>query len=247
MNYKQLRYFWVIAKAGSISRASEILEITPQTLSGQISIFEADLGVTLFQRAGRGLALTEAGRLALPYAEDIFTTGNALEENLRSNPNRHNRTFKVGVVDVVPKSIAYQLLSPAMHLSVPIKIICKEDKLEPLLGQLAIHKLDMVLSDQPIPDNVDIKSVNHSLGECAMSLFGTAALNAQYSADFPTSLQGAPMLMMSTESGIQKPLLRWFNHHHIATNIVGEFDDSALMKAFGQAGIGVFCGTYGIK
>ena len=242
MNYKHLRYFWTIAKAGSMSRASEILEVTPQTLSGQIALFENELGITLFRKAGRGIVLTEAGQLAMPYAEDIFSTGNQLEQHLKLNPNQHKRTFKVGIVDVVPKSIAYKLLAPALQLEEPIKIICRENKLEPLLGLLAVHKLDMVLTDQPIANTTDFKSVNHLLGECNLSLFGTPNLIAQYGTNYPASLQKAPFLLMSDDSNLHKPLLKWLNKHNLAANIMGEFDDSALMKAFGQAGVGFFAG-----
>lgn len=240
VNYKQLHYFWAVAKAGSIVRASRQLHITPQTLSGQIGILEESLGISLFRRVGRGIELTETGKLALTYADDIFQTGNALEETLRTGSKEPFRLFRVGISDSVPKSIAYRLLAPAMSLQTSIKIICREGKLEPLLGELAIHKLDLVLADRPMPSEMDIKGSSKLLSECGISFFAISELARQYPQSFPHSINNAPILVPGEDSSLRKRLMQWLSNQRIHPQIVGEFDDSALMRAFGQAGIGVF-------
>jgi LysR family transcriptional activator of nhaA len=247
INYKQFHYFWAVAKAGSIVRASKQLNLTPQTLSGQIGILEESLGVTLFRRIGRGIELTEAGQLALTYAEDIFQTGNALEETLRAGPNERRRLFKVGISDAVPKSIAYRLLAPAMLLDEPIKIVCREGKLEPLLGELAIHRLDLVLADRPMPSEIDIKGRSNLLSECGISFFASDALANTYGHQFPQNITDAPLLVPGEDSAIHKRLMQWLSAQRIQPHIVGEFDDSALMRAFGQAGVGIFTAPTMIK
>ncbi len=240
INYKQLHYFWAVAKTGSIVRACEQLKLTPQTISGQISLLEQTLGIALFRRAGRKLELTEAGRRALPYAEEIFQRGGELEEALRSHPGDQQVLFRVGIADVVPKSIAYHLLAPAMTLPVPVRIVCREDKLERLLAELAIQRLDLVLADSPMPSELDVKGVSHKLGECGVSFFATPELAALHSKDFPRSLNRAPLLVPGENAMVRGRLMRWFSEQQLQPRIVGEFDDSALMKAFGQSGIGIF-------
>lgn len=241
INYKQFHYFWAVAKAGSIVKASKQLHLTPQTISGQIAILEASLGVSLFRKVGRGIELTETGELALTYAEDIFQTGNALEQTLRLGSAERHRLFRVGISDAVPKSIAYRLLAPAMALVEPIKIICREGKLESLLGELAIHRLDLVLSDRPMPSDVDIKGRSHALLECGLSFFAAATLELSPQHNFPGHLMHAPLLVPGEDSAVRKRLMSWLNTLRIQPMIVGEFDDSALMRAFGQAGVGIFC------
>lgn len=240
INYKQLHYFWAVAKAGSIVRAGKQLHITPQTLSGQIGILEESLGLALFRRVGRGIELTEIGELALTYADDIFQTGTALEETLRAGNNERSRLFRVGISDAVPKSIAYRLLAPAMNLDEPIKIICREGKLEPLLGDLAIHKLDLVLADRPMPTEIDIKGRSNQLSECGISFFAAPTLSKIHHQPFPKNIDNAPLLVPGEDSAIRKRLMQWLSAQRINAKIVGEFDDSALMRAFGQAGIGIF-------
>jgi LysR family transcriptional activator of nhaA len=240
LNYKQLNYFWQVARAGSIARASEQLDLTPQTLSGQIGLLESSLEATLFKRVGRGLELTETGRLALSYADEIFEIGAEMEQALSGGTVKQVSQFRVGIADVMPKSIVYRLLAPAMSLDEPIKIICREDKLDKLLGDLAIHRLDLVLSDRPMPAQLDIKGDNHKLGECGISFFATPTLAAKYQEGFPASLNHAPLLVPSLDTAMRGRLMRWFDAERIRPQIVGEFDDSALMKAFGQAGIGIF-------
>ncbi|MDP3307005.1 transcriptional activator NhaR [Methylotenera sp.] len=240
LNYKQLHYFWRVARSGSIARASEQLDLAPQTLSGQIGLLENSLKTTLFRRVGRGLELTETGRLALSYAEEIFEIGAEMEQALSGGTVKLPTQFRVGIADVMPKSIVYKLLAPAMSLAEPIKIICKEDKLERLLADLVIHRLDLVLSDRPMPADINIKGYSHKLVECGVSFFATPTLAKQYSKDFPTSLNQAPLLVPNLDTAMRGRLIRWLDMQRIRPRIVGEFDDSALMKAFGQAGIGIF-------
>ena len=242
LNYRQLHYFWVVAKTGSIVRACEQLNLTPQTISGQISLLEQTYGIELFRRVGRQLELTEAGRQTLPYAEQMFQLGGELELMLRAQPNEQQILFRVGVADVVPKSIVYRLIAPTMELSEPLRITCREDKLERLLADLAIQRLDLVISDSPMPSNLDIKGYSQKLGECGISFFATAELAARYGQDFPRSLHGAPLLIPGPETVVRSRLQRWFAEQQIQPQIVGEFDDSALMQAFGQSGSGIFIG-----
>jgi LysR family transcriptional activator of nhaA len=242
LNYRQLHYFWVVAKTGSIVRACEQLNLTPQTISGQISLLEQTYGIELFRRVGRQLELTEAGRQTLPYAEQMFQLGGELELMLRAQPNEQQILFRVGVADVVPKSIVYRLIAPTMELSEPLRITCREDKLERLLADLAIQRLDLVISDSPMPSHLDIKGYSQKLGECGISFFATAELAARYGRDFPRSLHGAPLLIPGPETVVRSRLQRWFAEQQIQPQIVGEFDDSALMQAFGQSGSGIFIG-----
>lgn len=240
INYKQLHYFWQVARAGSIARASELLDLTPQTLSGQIGLLETALEATLFKRVGRGLELTETGRLALSYADEIFEIGSEMEQALSKGAVKRPTTFRVGVTNVMPKSIVYKLLAPAMTLAEPIKIVCKEDILERLLADLAIHRFDLILSDRPMPADINIKCYSHLLAECGVSFFATPALAEKYSGEFPQCLNNAPLLLPTDNTSMRKRLVQWLDTRRIHPNLVGEFDDSALMKAFGKAGIGIF-------
>ncbi len=240
LNYKQLHYFWAVAKAGSIIRASERLHLTPQTLSGQIGLLEEALGVSLFLRVGRRLELTETGRLALSYADEVFQIGSELEEALRSRPESRSIQFRVGVDDAVPKSIAYRLLTPAMELAEPVRIVCREDKLARLLVELAIQRLDLILADRPMPAGTSVKGYSHKLGDCGITFFAEPRLAARFVEKWPGILDVAPLLIPGKEAAVRAPLMRWFDIHQIRPRIVGEFDDSALMQAFGQAGTGIF-------
>ena len=240
INYKHLHYFWVVAKQGSIARASEVLHLTPQTISGQVNLLEETMGQALFTRSGRNLELTPTGRLALSYADEIFSLGSELEESLRNQSSERTRTFKAGVADVVPKTIAYRLLSPALQMEEPIRIQCRENNLETLLAELALHRVDVVIADGPIPAGVDVRGYNHSLGDCGIGFFATPALARSLDGDFPQCLNAAPLLIPSGINRMQDRLLQWLDSQRIFPRIVGEFDDSALMKAFGQAGVGIF-------
>lgn len=240
LNYKHLHYFWMVAKSGSIARASEQLHLTPQTISGQLTLFEEMQGETLFRKQGRNLELTEAGRLVLSYAEDIFALGRELEEVLHHRPTARTVQLRVGVSDAVPKTVAYQLLEPAMTLPQTLRINCREGKLELLLAELAMHKLDVVLSDSPMPVTANVRGYSHLLAESGISFFATRDLRVSLPSTFPALLDGAPFLLPGEDAALRGRLLQWLDQQQLHPKITGEFDDSALMSAFGQAGAGVF-------
>ncbi len=243
MNYKHLHYFMQVAQAGSVTRASELLHLTPQTISAQIQQLEDALGAALFVKRGRGLTLTEHGRLVLAYAEDIFALGTELTAAVRDPPNS-GRTieFRVGVADALPKSIAYRLIEPATQLPEPVRVVCREWKLDTLLAELALHTLDLVISDAPIPSRVSVRAFSHRLGSSTVSFFATSALRARLSGPFPACLNDAPMLMPGEDSAVAQRLRAWFRTMSLRPRIVGEFDDSALAKEFGRRGAGIFVG-----
>lgn len=240
INYKHLHYFVSVARSGGVMRAAERLHLTPQTLSGQISQFEERLGVALFRRVGRRLELTETGKLALSYAEEIFQTGAELEDLLKNGAEERFVTFRVGIADVVPKFIAHRLLAPVLGLPGAVRLICQEDRLERLLADLAIHRLDMVLADRPMPPGTEIKGYSHPLGESGVAFMAAPALAARLTGGFPDCLDGAPLLLPGRDSALHGALPRWLERQGKRVHVVGEFDDSALMKAFGEAGAGVF-------
>ena len=241
MNYKHLQYFMQVAKTGSVLGASERHHVTPQTISGQIQLLEEQLGTPLLTKSGRGLVLTEAGRLALGYAEDIFSLGAELEQALREHPNsRPALEFRIGVADALPKPIAYRLVEPAVRLDEPVRLVCREWKLDNLLAELAMHRLDLVLSDAPMRSSVAVKAFSHQLGSSGQSFFAAPALAARYLHGFPECLEHAPMLMPAQDSDAGQKLQSWFQSRAIHPHIVGEFDDSALAMEFGRRGDGVF-------
>ena len=240
LNFKHLHYFFAVAKAGAVNRAAEKLHLTPQTLSGQLTQFEQRLGVALFRRSGRRLELTDTGRLVLSYAEELFQVSAELEEALHGRQEERAFPFRVGIADVVAKSIAHRLLAPALALPEPVRLVCREDRLDRLLGELAVHRLDMVLADRPMPPGMDVKGYSHPLGECGISFFAAAGLAARLAGGFPEILDAAPLLIPGEDSALRAPLTRWLERCNLRPRIVGEFDDSALMKAFGMAGAGVF-------
>ncbi len=241
MNFKHLYYFWVTARAGGIMRAGEQLHTTPQTLSGQIKLLEDWLGRKLFRKSGRQLELTEHGRLALGYADQIFSLGSSLETALREKRGAQRRLdFRVGVTDSVSKSVAYRLLEPAFSIDQPIKLLASEGKFDDLLAALALHRLDLVIADEPMPRRVSVKAFNHALGRSVLSFFCAPGLKARIKGEFPACLDGLPMLVPGASSSVRRQLDDWFARQSIAPVVVGEFDDAALMKAFGREGQGVF-------
>jgi LysR family transcriptional regulator, transcriptional activator of nhaA len=258
INYKHLHYFWAVARWGGITRAAERLHLTPQTLSGQIKQLETGLGVALFATVGKRLELTEAGRLAYSYADEMFSIGAELNEVLSALPDGRTQTLRVGIADSLPKSMAQRLLTPALRLSEPVRLICREGALEPLLADLALHRLDLLLSIRPVPQGLNVRSFNHRLGESAIGLFqATGAYNASTTTKppakrraeaqqlapqhaFPRNLHGQPWLLPGEDSPLRAHLLDWCESKRVVPRIVGEFDDTALMKAFGGAGIGLF-------
>lgn len=248
MNYKHLYYFWWVAKSGGIVRAGEQLHVTPHTISGQIGILEEALGTPLFAKRGRNLELTDAGRIAFGYAQDIFALGSELEESLQSYPAGGRPVeFRIGVADSIPKTIAYRLIEPTMHLPEPVRIVCREWKLDSLLAELAAHRLDLVISGAPIPPSVSVRAFNHRLGESGVSFFAAGGLFKSLKGKFPACLNGVPLLVPGMDSALRARLDQWCKTKEVRPRVVGEFDDSALMKAFGQHGAGVFVGPTAIE
>lgn len=240
INYKHLHYFWAVASEGSVARAGERLHLTPQTISGQLSLLEEHLGTPLFTRVGRNLELTESGRLVLSYADEIFSLGGELEEVIHHLPEGRPQLFRVGVVDVLPKSIAHRILQPALQMPDPVRMICREASLDTLLAELAVHRLDLVLADRPIPPTVSTRGFSHKLGESAVSFFAHENLHKRLKGDFPRCLDGAPLLVPSSGNQLRSGIDQWLDRHRIHPRMIAEFDDSALMKAFGQEGAGIF-------
>jgi LysR family transcriptional regulator, transcriptional activator of nhaA len=241
LNYKHLHYFWVVAKCGGIGRASEQLHLTPQTISGQITLLEESLGTSLFDRVGRGIELNETGRMVFSYADEIFSLGEELEDMLHHRPGDRPLQFSVGVVDSVQKSIAYMLLEPALKLPETLRMVCREGKLSTLLAGLAIQSFDIVIADGPMPANSNVRGYSHLLGECDITFFAAQPLARQVRKNFPQSLDGAPFLLPGEDAAVRPRLLKWFDRERIRPRIAGEFDDGALLKEFGGAGTGVFC------
>jgi LysR family transcriptional activator of nhaA len=240
LNYHHLHYFWVVAREGSIVRASAHLNLAQPTISGQIHALEAALGEELFTRVGRHLVLTEVGRVVFRYADEIFALGRELIDTLQGRPTGRPLRLVVGVADVLPKLIAYRLLEPALHLPTPVQIICREGKLERLLAELVTYELDVVLSDAPSGAPNRVRAFNHLLGECGVLLFGTAQLATRYRPGFPGSLHGAPFLLPTDNTMVRRALEQWFEAADIRPSIIGEFEDSALLTVFGQTGLGIF-------
>lgn len=241
MNFKHLYYFWATAHAGGVMRAGEQLHTTPQTLSGQIKLLEARLGCRLFSKRGRRLELTGEGRVALKYADQIFALGEELEAAMgQARGSPRGLDFRVGLADSVPKGIAYRLLEPALGVAGPVRLICHEGRLDDLLGQLSVHKVDLVVADEPMSRQLSVKAFNHELGTTALSFFCTPTLKKSLGGRFPKNLNGAPMLIPGASSALRRRFDFWLAAHQIRPQIVGEFDDSALVTAFGREGRGVF-------
>ncbi|MFO0843484.1 MAG: transcriptional activator NhaR [Gemmataceae bacterium] len=241
LNYHHLLYFWVVAREGGIARACDKLYLAQPTISGQLRRLERAVGHKLLARAGRGLALTETGRLVYRYAEEIFSLGGELVDALNGRPAPGQPVrLVVGVADVLAKMVSYRLLEPALRLPHPVQIVCREDKPERLLAELSVHGLDLVLSDGPVPPAVKVKAFNHLLGECGVTIMAAPALAKAYRRGFPSSLNGAPFLLPAESSSLRRLLDGWFDVNKVRPAVRAEFDDSALLKVFGQQGVGLF-------
>ncbi len=240
LNYHHLHYFWVVANEGSIVRACEVLHLTQPTISGQLQQLERSLGGELFERKGRGLQLTDLGRTILRYADEIFTLGNELAEVARGRPTGQPLRLAVGVSDALAKLMVYRLLLPAIRLPEPVKLSCREGHMEELLKGLVSFELDVILSDAPLSSGMPVKAFSHLLGECGMTIFGTTKLERKYRKSFPDSLNGAPLLLPGPHSLPRRMLDQWLDDREIRPVVAGEFQDTALMKVFGQEGIGLF-------
>jgi len=240
LNLKHLRYFWAVAAHGSIARASESLHLTPQTISGQLRELEEQLNAKLFQKSGRNLVLTDTGRVVFSYADEMFRLGDELQDVLAGRIPGAALTLTVGVAMVVPKLLAYRVLEPVLKMEEPVHLVCQEAPLADLLADLSVHKLDLVLADSPISPTLNIRAYNHLLGESGISFFATRAMARRYKTRFPHSLDGAPLLMPTASSALRRMLEQWFERQKIKPLVVAEFEDRALMKAFGEANAGIF-------
>lgn len=240
LNYHHLLYFWMVAREGSVTRASSELRLAQPTISSQIRVLEESLGEKLFARQGRNLVLTDVGREVYRYADEIFSLGRELLDVVRNRSTAHALRFSVGIADVLPKLVVYRILEPVRRMAQPVHILGREGKPEPLLAELAIHKLDLVLTDAPVGGSTSVRAFNHLLGECGVTLFATPELATRYKRRFPASLDGAPMLWPAEGSALRRSLAQWFGSRDIRPNVVSEFEDGALLTAFGAAGAGIF-------
>lgn len=241
LNYHHLYYFYVTAREGSIVAAANKLHVTPQTVSGQLATFEDYLNAPLFDRKGKRLVLNTAGKLALKYAEDIFALGHDLLETLTQNRDQRIATFTLGITDVVPKVLAFDLVSPVLESFDQTRFIYREGDMDSLLADLSINRLDLIIADRPVPPGANVKAFSHAMGETGMSFFAKPGYPRELVDEFPDSLSGIPMLLPSDKSSLKTSLLSWFERRNIEPQIYAEFDDSALLKLFGQQGYGIFC------
>ncbi len=247
LNYHHLLYFWTVGRAGSIAAAGKELHLSQPTISTQLKMLEASLGQRLFQRQGRRLVMTDVGRVAFRYADDIFRLGRELQEAMARGPVGKTVRFAVGVADVVPKLVAQQVLEAAFDAMPDLQLECHEGPLPQLLARLALHELDVVLSDQPAPGDIKVKAFSHALGESGTSFFARTPQAAAFKRGFPQSLSGAPFLMPMPGTGLRRLFDEWLDRQGLRPRVVGEFDDSALLKVFGAHGRGVFTAPTAIE
>lgn len=240
LNFRHLHYFWVVAKEGSVTRAAERLGLAVQTVSAQLASLEQSVGKSLFRPQGRRLVLTEAGQVALRYADQIFLLGEQLLEALSDVDLDKTLRLTVGISDSLPKLIASRLLESALTLPQPVRLICFEEQFDTLLGKLSVHKIDVMLTDRPIPPRSALRVFSHLLGEFEIGWFGLPVLADRYREGFPASLQGAPLLLPTRNNALRGRIDQWLNSHDITPTIFGEFDDNALLNTFGQHGRGLF-------
>ncbi len=247
LNYHHLLYFWTVARTGSVTKACQELNLTQPAVSAQIRMLERSLGEKLFVKRGRNLALTDIGRLVYRYADEIFVLGREMQETLAGKVTGQPQRLVVGVADQVPKAIIYRLLEPALRASEPVRLIIREDGLDRLLGDLAMHSVDLVISDAPIGGTTRVRAYNHLLGETDVTIFGAPTLAALYKKRFPASLDGAPLILPTSGTQLHRSLMSWFDSNNLRPMVVAEIEDSALLKMFGQGGIGLFAGPTAIQ
>ena len=247
LNYHHLLYFWVVAREGSVAKACQQLHLAQPTISGQIRALEKSLKMALFERSGRNLVLTETGRTVYRYADEIFSLGRELQDTLKNRPTGRAVRVVVGVSDALPKLIVHRLLEPALRLPEEVHVTCLDGESDRLMAQLALHELDVVLSDSPANPRLGFRAFNHLLGECGVTFFGTEELARKYRKGFPESLNGAPFLMPSGNAALRRLLDQWFDTLGIRPRIRGEFADSALLKAFGHFGEGLFAAPSAVE
>ena len=247
LNYQHLERFWAVVREGGVTRASQKLHVSQPTVSAQVRRLETSLGRKLFARSGRGLVLTDFGRTIFRYADEIFGLGRDLMDTAQGRAAGRPLRLTAGVAMVVPKLIAYRILEPALRLPGGVQLECLEDTPERLLAELALHRVDLVLADAPVGPMVKVRAFNHLLGECGVSVLGTPRLVQAYRRGFPRSLDGAPFLLPRENSALRRSLEDWFEKHNLRPRMVGSFEDSALLKAFAQAGAGLFVAPTAIE
>jgi LysR family transcriptional activator of nhaA len=240
LNYSHLLYFWAVARDGSIASACQRLHLRQPTISMQIRKLERALGHRLFDRSGRNLVLTDVGRTVFDYAEEMFSLGRELLGTLRGLPGKRSGRLHVGIPTFLPKLITYQLLKPVLRMQPAVQLVCHEAELSELVNDLARHKFDAILTDRPLQSAAGVHCFNHPLVECEIAICGTPELATEFRDNFPDSLDGAPMLLPSSETEMRRALDRWFDDRNSNPRVVAEFDDSALMKEFGGGGAGLF-------
>lgn len=239
LNYRHLHYFWVVAQEGSLTRAADRLGVAVQTISAQLALLEQYFGRALLTPHERRLTPTEAGRIALGYADQIFQLGERLQEAMRDADGSTALRLTVGINDALPKLIAWRLLDGVQRLPQPVRLRCFEGKFDDLLADLALHRLDVVLTDRPASGG-NLRVFNHPIGEFDIGLFATPALAARYQRDFPATLRGAPLLLPTPGNALRGRIERWLEERELNVEVVGEFEDSALLYTFGRAGLGLF-------
>jgi LysR family transcriptional regulator, transcriptional activator of nhaA len=242
LNYHHLLYFWTVVREGGVSRAAEKLRLAQPTVSAQVKLLEDTLGQPLFDRQGRRLVLTDTGRVVYRYADEIFGIGRELLEALKGQAPGRPLPLTVGVANAVPKLIVHRLLQPVLSGNPPVRLICREDNTEALMAELATHELDVVISDVPPPPHVRVKVFGHVLGESDTTFFAAPPLAGKLRGRFPRSLNEAQIFLPATTTSLRRGIDQWLESEDLHPRVVGEFDDSALMKAFGQAGTAAFPG-----
>jgi LysR family transcriptional activator of nhaA len=240
LNYQHLFYFWNVAREGSVTRASEKLRLAQPTISGQLAVFEDAIGAQLLRKEGRKLTLTEKGRTVYNYADEIFALGRELTNTLKGRTGAFGGRLSVGIADALPKLLVYRLIEPALRSQERPQVICHEDKVERLLAELSLHGVDLVLADAPATVSAGGRVYNHLLGQCGVAVFGSPALAEKYAPDFPRSLEGAPLLFPTPATALRRSLDLWFENRRICPEMRAEIEDSALMKTFAAAGVGLF-------
>src|SRR4051812_46983211 len=247
LNYHHLLYFWVVVREGGLVPAGRALRLSHPTLSAQVHALEESLGHKLFTRVGRRLVPTDVGRMVYRYADEIFSIGSELLEAVRGRPTGQPLRLDVGVLDAVPKLVVRQLLDPALRIGEPVRMVVHEGSYEKLLAELALHNLDIVLADAPVPSGSSIRAFSHPLGDCGVGIFGKAALARRHRRGFPGSLQGAPMLLPLDGSQLRRAMDHWFEANEVRPRVVGEFQDDALLEAFGSEGLGLFAAPLAVE
>jgi LysR family transcriptional activator of nhaA len=257
LNYRQLEYFWAVGREGSITAAGRFLGVSQPAVSAQVRGLERALGERLLRKSGRTLVLTDMGHLVFRYADEIFSLGRELTETVRGQPSERPIRLTIGMVQALPKMVAWHLVSAALRMENPVRLVVREDQPDVLFGELALHAVDLVLSDAPLPRPLGIRAYDHVLGDCGVSVLATSGHAERYAGGFPTSLEGAPFVLPTSNTTLRRSLDRWFEEQGLRPSTVAEIEDSAVLKVFGQEGVGLIvvpavieervCDQYGLE